>query len=325
MAYNPEIVKAAYEVISQRREKNKSEAELRKEEIRKNLPEYTELRKETIRLMGLYIENIGKEAFDPAEIKRLLNENEDAKERLLERNGYPKDYTEEKFDCEKCSDTGYIGHEKCECFKKILREKAAEMSNLNGGAKGHSFAEFDYSLFSTVKNEDGISPRSNIKNVLKSVTGFIRDFENPGVKSLLFTGKAGVGKTFLAECIAKELLERDYDVYYQSAGKITELTEDYKFRRNSDPNIAFDIERLYETDLLIIDDLGCEFVTSYTISSLYEIINRRLANGKKMIVTTNFGLRELNEVYAERLFSRFVGEFEILEFTGEDLRIKKIM
>ena len=180
-------------------------------------------------------------------------------------------------------------------------------------------------MFSDKPNSDGISPKANMKSILKNVTNFINEFENPGIKSLLFTGKAGVGKTFLASCIAKEILDRDYDVYYQSAGKITEMIEEYKFRKSSDENLSFDIDRLYKTDLLIIDDLGCEFVNSYTISALYELLNKRLMNKKKMIITTNFSLKELNEVYAERLFSRFVGEFEILEFIGEDLRIKKIM
>ena len=325
MAYNPAIVREAFKILSERREKSKEEAEKRKEEIRVKLPAYAELKRETLRLMGEYMKNLGNNSFDFEKIKEELRKNAEEKERLLIKNGYPADYAEGKYFCEKCSDTGYIAHEKCECLKKLLREKAAEMSNLNGCAEGHSFAEFDYSLFSDVRNDDGISPRSNIKGILKKVATFIKEFDNKSTKSLLFMGKAGVGKTFLAECIAKELLERDFDVFYQSAGKITEITEDYKFRRNSDENISFDIARLYDTDLLIIDDLGCEFVTAYTISALYEIINRRLATGKKMIVTTNFSLKELNEVYAERLFSRFVGEFEILEFIGEDLRIKKIM
>lgn len=325
MSYNPETLKEAAQIIKLRREKNLYAAELRRTEIYNKIPELYELKKETVLLMGKFIENLGNKNFDIDSLKKQIKQNTLKKTEILKKYGYPADYTEDKFDCEKCSDTGYIGTEKCECLKKAIRETAALKSNLNAVMDDQNFSQFDYSLFSEEKTEEGISPRENMKNILKEVNKFINNFNDKNVKSLLFTGKSGVGKTFLASCISKEMLDRDYDVYYQSAGKIIDMAEEYKFKRSGNDNLAADIDRLFNTDLLIIDDLGCEFVTPYTISALYELINKRLDSGKKMIITTNFSLKELNDVYAQRLFSRFVGEFNILEFIGEDIRIKKIM
>ena len=325
MSYSSETFKEAIRQIKARREKNLNLAELRRAEVLEKIPDYAELKKENVFLMGEYVKNLGNKDFDIASLKKKIEENASKKIELLKKNGFEPDYIDDKFDCEKCSDTGYVGTEKCECLKKLLRETAASKSNLDALMSEDNFANFDYTLFSAEKNEDGISPRENMKNILRRVTGFINGFEGPEVKSLLFTGKAGTGKTYLSSCIAKEMLDRDYDVYYQSIGKIIDTVEDYKFRRAASESVAADVERLYDTDLLIIDDLGSEFVTQYTVSAIYELLNKRLMSKKKMIITTNFSLKELSDVYAQRLFSRFVGEFEILEFIGEDLRIQKIM
>ncbi len=324
MSYNSEIVRIANEKLALRREKNISLADSRKIEIYKKIPEFYELKKEMISLMGECISNLDKQSYNLDEAKTKLKENALKREELLVSRGYPKDYTEEKFDCEICSDKGYVGNVKCECLKQLLREIAAKNSNLNSVLLEDNFANFRFDVFSQEKTKDGVSPRENIKYILSDVKKFIDGFNDKYTKNLLFIGKSGVGKTFLASCIAKKLLDDGYDVYYQSAGKITEMAEDYRFKRNTSDELHNEIERLYETDLLIIDDLGCEFSNSYTVSILYEIINKRLMYKKKMIITTNYSLKQLNEVYTERLFSRFLGEFNISEFIGDDLRLKNI-
>ncbi len=324
MSYNSEIVRIANEKLALRRDKNINAAELRKAEIYKKIPDYYELKKEMISLMGECISNLDKDGYNLNNLKSRLRDNAAKRENLLLSNGYPKDYTEEKFDCEKCSDKGYVGTEKCECLKQLLREIAAKSSNLNSVLSEDNFSNFRFDVFSDEKTSDGISPRENIKYILSDVKKFIDGFNDKYTKSLLFIGKSGVGKTYLASCIAKKLLDDGYDVYYQSAGKITEMAEDYRFKRNTSDELHNEIERLYETDLLIIDDLGCEFSNSYTISILYEIINKRLMYKKKMIITTNYSLKQLNDVYTERLFSRFLGEFNISEFIGDDLRVKNL-
>lgn len=322
MSYNNEIIRTANEMLAQRRDKNISAAALRKAEIYKKIPEYYELKKEMVALMGEGISRLGSDGYSADELKKKLSGNLKKREELLLANGYPKDYTEEKFDCGECSDKGYIGTKKCECLKRLLRELAAGSSNLNSVLSEDNFSNFRFDVFSSEKTSEGISPRENMKYIIAEVKKFIDGFSEDKVMSLLFTGKSGVGKTYLASCIAKKLLDDGYDVYYQSAGKITEMAEDYRFKRNTSEQLQQDIKRLYDTDLLIIDDLGCEFANSYTVSILYEIINKRLMYKKKMIITTNYSLKQLNEVYTERLFSRFVGEFDIFEFIGEDLRVK---
>lgn len=323
MAYNSEIYKEAYDKLALRREKSAAEAELRRDEIKNKFPEYNELKKQMVLLMGECFKNLDNPEVDITSIKKKISENIGRQKELLISNGYPQDYTEEKHYCEKCSDKGYVGSNRCECLNEILRETAAMKSNLNSVLTGDNFSNFSFKVFSNEKNEDGISPRENMKRIIAAVKDFIDNFKDAKTRSLLFIGKSGVGKTFLASCIAEKLLDEGFDVYYQSAGKITEMCEAFRFRRNTSEEISDDIERLYETDLLIIDDLGCEFTNSYTVSILYEIINKRIMYKKKTLITTNYSLKELNNVYTERLFSRFVGEYDIFEFIGDDIRVKR--
>lgn len=325
MPYNADVVRTANQLLALRREKNLTEAELRKAEIYSKIPEYYSLKKEMIDIMGESFLKLGSDGYNTEDIKNKLLINTAKRKALLVEHGYPEDYTDEKFDCEKCSDKGYVGTTKCDCLKQLLRETAAKASNLNSFFSEDNFSNFSYSVFSDEKTNGDISPRDNIKNIVLNVKKFIDGFSDGNVKNLMFTGKAGVGKTYMASCIAKKLLDEGFDVYYQTSGRITELMEDYRFKRNLTDELLNEIDRLSSTDLLIIDDLGSEFKNSYTVSILYELINKRLMYKKKMIITTNYSLKELNEAYTERLFSRFIGNFDIFEFIGEDLRIKANM
>ncbi|MBR4893374.1 MAG: ATP-binding protein [Clostridia bacterium] len=326
MSYSSKIFKKAYEKLQEKRDKNKQILELRKEEIYNKIPEYLTLKKEVIKLLGECVKNMG--VYSPEkneEIKKTIKEAEQKKTELLVKNGYPKDYLDDIFECNECKDTGYIASKKCSCLEKILKEIASDESNLSYVLDKKNFENFDLNMFSDKPDDSGISPKDNMKNILNHTKNFIDNFDNAGTKSLLFTGSTGVGKTYLSGCIAKTLIDNGKNVLYQSCIKLSEVLDEYKFNRE---NAMYDtksiIKDLYEIDLLIIDDLGTEFKTSYTLTALFELINSRLINNKKMIISTNLSVLELKEVYSERLFSRFIGEFLILEFTGEDLRIKNI-
>lgn len=322
MAYNSEIYKEALKKLSVIREKNISDTDRRKEEVITKIPEYVELKKQVAVLMDSFIKNLGNPDFSIATLKEEISLKMKEQKDLLIAHGYPADYIDDRFSCSLCEDKGYVGSARCSCFEKILRETAAAKSNMNSFLSEDNFSNFSYRVFSNEKNEDGISPRENMKKIISKVKKFVDNFSNPSQKSLLFIGKSGVGKTFLASCIADKILDEGYDVLYQSSSSITEMCEAYRFKRNVSDTIVSDIERLYETDLLIIDDLGCEFSNSYTVSILYDIINKRIVTRKKTLITTNYSLKELNDVYTERLFSRFLGEFDVYEFIGEDIRIK---
>ena len=82
--------------------------------------------------------------------------------------------------------------------------------------------------------------------------------------------------------------------------------EEYKFRNSDNYLSRDDYENLFECDLLIIDDLGTELTNSFTLSELFIILNTRLLNGKKTIISTNLNPTQLGELYSQRIFSRIL-------------------
>ncbi len=326
MAYSEKVYKIANELLEKRREKNIHILEKRKDEIRNKIPEYFELKKKSFELFSSHIKFEDKFIVENKEqLIKLLDENVEQRKKALIESGYPSDYLDEIYDCQKCKDTGYVDGIRCECLEALIQQVAVNESNISYILEERNFENFDLKLFSDKDLGDGISPRQKMKNILKHIKNFMDNFDSKDTKSMLFTGSTGVGKTFLSGCIAGTMLQSGKNVLYQTAGKLTEILEEHKFNRE---NTIYDttglIYDLYNIDLLIIDDFGTEFKTAYTLTALYDLINSRIINNKKMIISTNLSPLELKDVYSERLFSRFLGEFLILEFLGEDLRTKKI-
>ena len=103
---------------------------------------------------------------------------------------------------------------------------------------------------------------------------------------------------------------------YESAQKLTEAYEAEHFGRADDTYT----KRFTECQLLIIDDLGAEFKTPFTVSVIFGILNYRIINGLSTIVTTNLGFSDIESEYNERICSRLRGEYTPLIFCGEDIR-----
>ena len=79
-------------------------------------------------------------------------------------------------------------------------------------------------------------------------------------------------------------------------------------------------ERIYECDLLIIDDLGTEMTNSFVGTELFTIINERYNSRRSVIISTNLELSLLRDRYSDRIFSRLTGSYDILKLSGPDLR-----
>lgn len=252
--------------------------------------------------------------------KKKITDLKMQKAELLSLNKYPVDYLELKYECNKCKDTGYNGNVKCSCFKQKLINKYYAQSNLKDLVKRENFDSFDISLYSTEKNPDeDISPRENMQQILTHCISVSNNFENLK-ESLFFYGNSGLGKTFLSNCIAKDLLDAGKVVIYQTSANLIETIRKLKF----DENVSKDqIENLMDCDLLIIDDLGTEPATSFSHSELFNIINTRILNGKNMIISTNYSLNNLLSIYPERITSRILGNFKMFKFFGADIRIMK--
>ena len=147
--------------------------------------------------------------------------------------------------------------------------------------------------------------------------------EHPEGENLLLYGGAGRGKTFLCNCIAKEVLEHGKTVLYLTAGQLFKQLEDMRFR-NKEEEEPFDWDsEILDADLLIIDDLGTEFATMFTASELFRIVNDRKLRKRPVVISTNLDYRALMEQYSDRVMSRLIGEYTTLKFFGDDIRMKK--
>lgn len=247
------------------------------------------------------------------------------KERLsiLESLGLDETCLEPKYSCKFCNDTGYINNTTmCNCLKQELINLAYNKSSINN-LKNENFNSFDFNKYSDKVNIEkykvNISPRENIKNILNISKNFIENFNDLNTKNLLFTGNTGLGKTFLSNCIANEVLKQNKTVLYQTAPIMLDTVIDYRFGKN-DGTIY---NNILLSDLLIIDDLGTESINTMKHTELFTIINcRLLAKNTKTIISTNLNPNELFSMYDERLISRFAGYYNICKFFGEDIRIK---
>lgn len=226
-----------------------------------------------------------------------------------------------EYDCEKCKDTGYIEDKPCICMRRRLMDRLYDQSNVRDAIRLENFDTFDLRLFSNeVIPEEGISPKENAQKNLKTAMAFAEDFTG---ENLLLYGGVGRGKTFLCNCIAKDVLERGKTVLYLTAGQMFKRLEEMRFGHGDEEERAEWDDELLDADLLIIDDLGTEFGTVFTASELFRIINDRKLRKKPVVISTNLEISALMEQYSDRVMSRLIGEYTTLKFFGEDIRMKK--
>lgn len=252
------------------------------------------------------------------DIKELINKRKE----LLSNYNYPANYLEPTYTCLDCKDTGFISHKRCHCLNKRIIEALYDMSNINEVLLKENFDNFNYDYYSDefVDPITNTNANENIKKVVNTCKEFIHDFDKDFTNLFIF-GATGVGKTFLTNCIAKELIETTHSVIYISAIKLFEVFSKSTFGyKDVEANDMSDY--LLSCDLLIIDDLGTELSNSFTNSALFNCINEREIAHLSTIISTNLNIAELKNNYSERLFSRITSNYKLLKVFGQDLRIK---
>lgn len=242
--------------------------------------------------------------------------------RLLIENGYPKDYLMMHYDCPQCRDTGYIEGEKCQCFKKAAVDLLYTQSNLQEILKKENFKHFSFNYYSdTIVNEvTGLTARQTAKDAVRKAKMFIDTFDT-SFQNLFIYGSTGVGKTFLSNCIAKELIDQANCVIYFSAFDLFDALAKNTFQRDSISDST--PEDILECDLLIIDDLGTELTNTFVASALFQCINERIMRRKSTIISTNLSLSQFRDIYSERILSRITSNYTMIKLFGEDIRIQK--
>lgn len=253
-----------------------------------------------------------------------MDELAQRKAACLSALGKPADYLEPVFTCPQCKDTGYIGHQKCPCFTKKAIELVYRDSNLKNIIANENFDTFSYEWYdkTTAIPSIGLTPYNNMQRIVTICHRFIDDFDKTYDNLLLF-GDTGVGKTFLTNCIAKELLDTSHSVIYLTAVELFQKFEQQDFNKPDTSAASFDSSYILDCDLLIIDDLGTEFGNSYTNSRLFYCINERILRRKSVVISTNLSLSDIRNTYSERIFSRLTSAYKLLKLAGEDIRLLK--
>ncbi len=222
-------------------------------------------------------------------------------------------------DCDKCQDTGYINGKICDCIhtaaKNILIADLTAALPLDQCR----FENFDLNYYQNVEI-DGANPRKRMTAILKLCREYVINFNAKSSESLLFMGDTGLGKTHLTLAITYELLNRGYDVIYGAAYNLFSEMETEHFERhtNNKYNAAINC------DLLVIDDLGGEFVSPYIQSLLYNIINTRDLANKPTIINTNLAMVDIAARYTPRVASRLI-KYTAKKFIGNDIRQLKAL
>ena len=295
---------------------------LRKDEISKRHPEIIDLDNKIQKLSLEMAVAVIKSSNSEQTLNQYKDKITDLRvkkcEMLVER-GYDPEYLNLHYNCNKCKDTGFIGNTKCVCYKQKLVKLYYKNSELETAIKSNNFNNFDLNLFSSHKlGEEKFSPRKNMENNLEYILkDYIPNFQSIST-NLLFFGNPGSGKTYLSYWISKAILDKGYLVIYKTSDELIKNLKDIRF--NNDSNLE---SLLLECDLLIIDDLGAEYLNEFTITELFNLINKRILSSKKMLISTNLTLPGITKQYSERIASRLIGEFKLCKFYSEDIRIKK--
>lgn len=239
---------------------------------------------------------------------------------LLVENGFGEDYLDIKYVCTKCNDSGYVEGYPCDCLKTLLRKYAFEELCACSPAAECTFNNFSTEYYpEEIDPDSGLSPRKRLSDYLDYCKSYAEDF-SASSPNLLFYGATGLGKTHLSLAVAGEVAKGGSSVIYDSASSLLRKLEKEHFNSSKTNDFDGTYDRIIDCDLLIIDDLGSEFSTSFTVSTIYDIINDRLNCGRATIISTNFSIAEIEKRYSQRVASRIIGNYVPFLFIGKDIR-----
>ncbi len=324
MTIDGKILARARKRLKNIRLENERALGLRRAEAYEKNPNIARIEKELRRTM---LEVVSSALSGGGDIEDIRDRNLSLQSALIYEltvSGFPPDYLDEKPNCPKCGDTGYVSGEMCSCLKELYaEEQVLELSSLMKLPED-TFDSFDLDCYDDIPDPvTGISPRENMEIVKYTCWTYANKF-GPHSSSLYLTGAPGLGKTFLSACIAKVVSERGFSVVYDTAVSVFQNFEEEKFAKFDDISEARgQINRYLSCDLLILDDLGTELTTAFTVTALYTIVNTRLVSGKKTIISSNLPAEEIYSRYSPQIASRIMGEYTVLKFMGSDIRLKR--
>lgn len=269
---------------------------------------------------------------------------------LLHANGYDMSDLTLRFDCPICMDTGVVqgtgsgsNHSdvsvtetsgannptpgtRCECYKRHFLNLLYRQSALGDILKKENFSTLSLDFYpQEAENPNMPSPYDNMQHIVDKAKHYCRNCKTVP-ESFLFYGESGLGKTFLSNCIAKEVMEQGLSVFYLTVNELyQQILSPYLMSGEADVRWKLQsvYDLIYQADLLILDDLGTELTNSFTVSQLFEIVNRRMLSNLATIISSNLSLQQLQERYGDRIVSRIVDRYELCRFYGRNIRVLK--
>lgn len=322
MGYGREVYLSAEKTLRERRRAAREEAERRKAAFRGECPQAEELER---RLSSTAVRAakavLGGESAR-GRLEKLKEENKAVQAeyaRLLAAHGLKPDDLEPRYACPRCKDTGYVDGKMCTCLKGLLRAESFRRLNALTPLSLSTFESFSLGWYSNEPREGRPSDREIMGDTFRFCAAYAEHFstESP---NLILTGGTGLGKTHLSLAIANAAIEKGFGTVYCSVGGLVKKLEDEHFGRGNgeDPSGP-----LLACDLLILDDLGTEFRSSFSTAAIYAIVNGRLLAQKPTLISTNLSVREMMEFYSERFVSRIIGSYRRVVFVGKDIRQQK--
>ena len=327
MPYNARLLARARARLSDIREENAAERQKRIRNVYAKVPEIEaiddKLRSQMIELARLTVTR--RESSDE-KIAALRDNNLTLQMRraeLLVENGFPLTWTDEIYSCPHCHDTGRVSSGICSCLNTLYNKELSKSLSSLLRSGDESFDAFDPSLYSD-KYSDYFQciPREYMRKVFTFCREYAGSFNPPTSENLLFQGDPGLGKSYLSACIGREVAEKGFTVFYDTAVSVFSAFEKQQFSRNTDEMeaAAERVQNMLTCDLMILDDLGTEMTTPMVMSALYTLINTRLNSNKPTLINTTLYPDEIRSRYSSSICSRLNGFYKTIHFAGSDIR-----
>ena len=269
-------------------------------------------------IKGLVFE-IGKRKFekkDTFELEAKMENLKQEQKHVLKQNGIDESLLYPVYSCAKCKDTGYINGEMCSCLKQEYNNIIMKNANINFDEIS-DLGAYDLSVFSDEEKQ-------NIESIVNNLKNFADTFEDAKIKNIVLLGSSGVGKTYLSQSFAKEMLKKNVPTLFLSSFTLNNMF--LKIHTSQSLNKTDGLNNCINSELLIIDDLGTEpILRNVTKEYLLVLLNERALKNKSTIITSNLTPEAIIDRYGERIFSRIFNKANtaIFNLNGKDLRLKK--